>query len=74
MEKLQKNKMTFNTEVSLNVADDEELLQLLREAGFNSLFIGLETPSEESLNECGKFQNKNRNVKVFYFLLRLFFT
>ncbi len=53
---------TFKTEASLNVADDEELMQLLREAGFNSLFIGLETPSEESLAECGKFQNRNRNI------------
>ncbi len=57
-----KNKISFMTEVSLNVADDEDLMALLRKAGFNSLFIGLETPSEESLAECGKFQNKNRNV------------
>ncbi len=56
------NKISFMTEASLNVADDEELMSLLREAGFNSLFIGLETPSEESLAECGKYQNKNRNV------------
>jgi len=53
---------TFKTETSLNVADDGELMCLLREAGFNSLFIGLETPSEKSLAECGKFQNKNRNI------------
>lgn len=57
-----KFKTSFMTEVSLNVSDDEELMQYLREAGFNSLFIGLETPSEESLVECGKFQNKNRNI------------
>jgi radical SAM superfamily enzyme YgiQ (UPF0313 family) len=56
------NKATFMTEVSLNVADDPELMEYLRNAGFNSLFIGLETPSEESLAECGKFQNKNRNI------------
>jgi len=57
-----KHKTSFKTEASLNVADDEDLMQHLREAGFNSLFIGLETPSEESLAECGKFQNKNRNI------------
>ncbi len=57
-----KAKMTFMTEASLNVADDEELMDLLTQAGFNSLFIGLETPSEESLAECGKIQNKNRNA------------
>lgn len=60
--KARKNKLSFMTEASLNVADDDELMSLLREAGFNSLFIGLETPSEESLAECGKYQNKNRNV------------
>ena len=60
--KAKNNKITFMTEASLNVADDEELMFLLREAGFNSLFIGLETPSEESLAECGKYQNKNRNI------------
>jgi len=60
--KEKKCKMTFMTEVSLNVADDEELMFYLREAGFNSLFIGLETPSQESLAECGKYQNKNRNI------------
>jgi radical SAM superfamily enzyme YgiQ (UPF0313 family) len=55
-------KSTFMTEASLNISDDEELMALMTEAGFNSLFIGLETPSEASLAECGKFQNKNRNV------------
>ncbi len=61
-QKEKNNKMTFMTESSLNVADDEELMRYLREANFNSLFIGLETPSEESLAECGKYQNKNRNI------------
>ena len=50
------------TEVSLNLADDEELLSLMRDAGFNFVFIGLETPSEESLQECGKYQNKKRDL------------
>lgn len=56
------NKITFMTEASLNVADDQELMNGLSNAGFNSLFIGLETPSEESLAECGKFQNSNRDI------------
>ena len=59
--KRRKSHITFTTEVSLNVADDDELLSLMREAGFDSVFIGLETPSKESLQECGKFQNKNRD-------------
>lgn len=59
--KKRKSRITFMTEVSLNVADDDELLSLMREAGFDSVFIGLETPSKESLQECGKLQNKNRD-------------
>lgn len=57
-----KSRITFMTEVSLNIADDDELLQLMRAAGFDGVFIGLETPSRESLEECGKFQNKNRDL------------
>jgi len=57
-----KFKPTFMTEASLNIADDDELLNLMRSAGFDSLFIGLETPSNESLKECGKFQNQNRDL------------
>jgi len=46
------------TEASLNLADDEELMQLMIEAGFNKVFIGLETPIEASLAECNKFLNE----------------
>lgn len=57
-----KIKPTFMTEVSLNLADDDELLELMQRAGFDSVFIGLETPSNESLKECGKFQNHNKDL------------
>jgi len=57
-----KFKPTFMTEVSLNIADDDELLDLMRSAGFDAVFIGLETPSAEGLKECGKFQNANRDL------------
>ncbi len=50
------------TEASLNLADDEELMNLMAAAGFKKVFIGLETPSEESLAECGKFQNKRLDM------------
>lgn len=53
---------TFLTEASLNLADDEELMQLMAEAGFDRVFVGLETPIVESLAECNKFQNKNRDM------------
>jgi len=52
----------FITETSINLADDDELLQLMAEAGFGQVFIGIETPSEESLRECNKFNNVNRNL------------
>lgn len=47
----------FFTEASINMADDDELLGAMREAGFNEVFIGIETPSREGLAETGKVQN-----------------
>jgi radical SAM superfamily enzyme YgiQ (UPF0313 family) len=47
------------TEASVNLAKDEELMQLMTSAGFDSVFLGLETPAEESLMECGKHQNRS---------------
>jgi radical SAM superfamily enzyme YgiQ (UPF0313 family) len=52
----------FNTEASINLADDEELLRLMVQAGFESVFIGIETLHEESLAGCNKVQNKNRDL------------
>lgn len=52
----------FVTEASINLADDEELMQLMTKAGFNSVFVGIETPDEISLKECGKGQNTRRNL------------
>ena len=53
---------SFNTETSINLADDEELMSLMVETGFNSVFVGIETPDEKSLRECNKFQNNERNL------------
>jgi radical SAM superfamily enzyme YgiQ (UPF0313 family) len=50
------------TEVSINMADDEELMQLMVKAGFSRVFIGIETPNEASLTECSKNQNNNRDL------------
>jgi radical SAM superfamily enzyme YgiQ (UPF0313 family) len=47
----------FNTEVSINVSLDDELLELLRDANFTTLFIGIESPRVDSLKETGKVQN-----------------
>ena len=57
-----KTGITFHTEVSINLADDEELMNLMAEAGFNMVFIGVETPDEESLAECNKKQNRRRDL------------
>ena len=52
----------FFTEASINLADDAELLDLMFEAGFDSVFIGIESPNDDSLTECQKIQNKNRDL------------
>jgi len=52
----------FNTEASIDLADNEDLMHTMVEAGFDTVFIGIETPDEESLAECNKKQNKNRNL------------
>lgn len=48
---------TFLTEASVNLAEDDELLTGMRRAGFRSVFLGIETPVEESLREAHKTQN-----------------
>jgi radical SAM superfamily enzyme YgiQ (UPF0313 family) len=57
-----KGEIPFHTEVSINLADDEELMQMMVEAGFGTVFIGIETPDNDSLTECNKNQNKNRDL------------
>jgi radical SAM superfamily enzyme YgiQ (UPF0313 family) len=59
-----KNKrgIPFNTEASVNLADDKPLMEMMVAAGFDAVFIGIETPDEESLTECNKKQNKNRDL------------
>ncbi len=54
--------ITFNTEVSINLASDEALMNMMSEAGFNTVFVGIETPDPVSLAECGKKQNKDRDL------------
>ncbi|HDL90401.1 MAG TPA: B12-binding domain-containing radical SAM protein [Thermodesulforhabdus norvegica] len=53
---------TFFTEASVDLADDDKLLELMVQAGFDKVFLGLETPEEESLQECGKYQNLKHNL------------
>ncbi len=57
-----RTRIGFLTEASMNLADDAELCALMVEAGFKKVFVGIETPSVESLEECHKLQNRNRDL------------
>ncbi|MHC5090046.1 MAG: B12-binding domain-containing radical SAM protein [Planctomycetota bacterium] len=52
----------FNTQASMNLADDEELMTLMVRAGFNCVFVGIESPDETSLTACNKTQNTGRDI------------
>jgi radical SAM superfamily enzyme YgiQ (UPF0313 family) len=54
--------MGFFTEASVNLVDDAELCELMVQAGFKKVFLGIETPSVESLTECRKLQNRGRDL------------
>ncbi|MEE9296158.1 MAG: B12-binding domain-containing radical SAM protein [Phycisphaerae bacterium] len=54
--------VSFLTEASLNLADAPELLDLMVRAGFTKVFIGIESPDEDSLLECRKVQNTRRDL------------
>lgn len=62
--KKKKYPFSFFTEASINLADDEELMGMMTEAGFDRVFVGIETPNEESLAECNKHQNEGRDLAV----------
>jgi radical SAM superfamily enzyme YgiQ (UPF0313 family) len=53
---------SFITEVSINLADDEELVKMMVKAGFVTTFVGIETPHDASLAECGKTTNSRRDL------------
>ena len=57
-----KTNFDFNTEASLNLADDPELMQLMKDAGFVSVFLGIETPDESGLIASNKLQNVRRSL------------
>lgn len=57
-----KKGFSFFTEASINLADDPELMDLMVRAGFDTVFVGIETPDENSLSECNKIQNKGRDL------------
>jgi radical SAM superfamily enzyme YgiQ (UPF0313 family) len=52
----------FITEASINLADDQELMDMMVKAGFAKVFVGIETPEESCLTECNKLHNNNRDL------------
>ena len=56
------NPFYFNTEATINLADDDTLMALMIKAGFEAVFIGIESPNEASLIECNKNHNTNRDL------------
>ena len=59
---LEKGKVEFVTQVSIDAAKDQELLRMCAEAGIVRCFIGIETPNEDSLREVKKRQNLKINL------------
>jgi radical SAM superfamily enzyme YgiQ (UPF0313 family) len=57
-----KGEMTFYTQASVNMADDDQLLEMMAEAGFTTVFVGIETPDEEGLMGSNKKQNLRRDL------------
>jgi len=52
----------FVTEASVNLSDDDILIDLMVKAGFTQVFVGIETPDDKALAECSKSQNRNRDM------------
>ncbi len=52
----------LSTQLSIDLADDPDLMRMLVDAGFTSVFVGIETTNVSSLAECGKTQNTDRNL------------
>jgi radical SAM superfamily enzyme YgiQ (UPF0313 family) len=53
---------TFNTEASIDLAADSELMDLMVDCKFNAVFLGIETPDEDSLQLTKKFQNTRSSL------------
>jgi radical SAM superfamily enzyme YgiQ (UPF0313 family) len=57
-----KHPFSFSTQASINLSDDENLMDLMAKAGFDAVFVGIETPNDDSLLECRKYHNRNRDL------------
>src|SRR5437762_7566377 len=63
--------LTFVTEASIDLADDDELMQLMTAANIGVVFIGVESPNEDSLRETKKLQNLRRGGSIIEKVLRI---
>jgi radical SAM superfamily enzyme YgiQ (UPF0313 family) len=54
--------VSFSTQVTINLADDDALMEEMVKAGFDTVFVGIESLDEESLTECNKKQNRDREL------------
>ncbi len=61
-QKERKYPFILSTQVSINLSDDQKLMEMMTDAGFATVFIGIETTDPDALEECGKYHNKNRNL------------
>jgi radical SAM superfamily enzyme YgiQ (UPF0313 family) len=57
-----KNPFTFTTEASIDLCDDPVLMKAMARAGFEKVFVGIETPNPDSLKECNKTLNLKRDL------------
>lgn len=60
--RIKKHPFSFITQSSIELSDNKELMKWMVQAGFDTVFVGIESPHEQSLAECSKFQNKNRDL------------
>lgn len=60
--KMRKHPFSFITQASIELSDNKELMKWMVQAGFDTVFVGIESPNEQSLAECSKFQNRNRDL------------
>jgi radical SAM superfamily enzyme YgiQ (UPF0313 family) len=61
-QKERKYPFTLSTQVSINLSDDRKLMEMMTDAGFATVFVGIETPDPDGLKECGKYHNMNRDL------------
>jgi radical SAM superfamily enzyme YgiQ (UPF0313 family) len=54
----------FSTEASINLADDDELLEMMKQANFFGIFVGIESPDPETLAATKKKQNTRRDISA----------